>query len=104
MENDVVKELNMEEIMEVSGGIWPIIGRIIATSVVSSLVHAFSKKNSNQEITALGIGIAAGTGALGGGVGGILGAAAGGGLVGNAVWMPAAQAITTGGQLISQEY
>lgn len=99
-----MKELNMEEIKKISGGIWPIVARIVVTSVVSTLMHVHHKKKHDQEITPAGIAIAAGSGAVGGGVGGALGAVAGGGIVGNAVWMPTAQAITASGQLISHEH
>lgn len=99
-----MKELNLNQTKEISGGFWPIVLRIIGPTLINIGIYAFTKKKNHEEMTGQGLAIAAGTGVISGGIGGLGGAAAGGGLVGNAVWLPAAQAINLSGNAIAQEH
>ncbi len=99
-----MKELSSSQVEQVSGGFWMIVARIAFTSLVNMGMYAAKKKHRHEEITPQGLAIAAGSGAIAGGVGGIGGAAAGGGLVGNAVWLPGAQALNLSGNAIASNY
>lgn len=99
-----MKELSSAQVEEVSGGFWIIVARIAFTSLVNMGIYAAKKKHKHEEMTPQGFAIAAGSGALAGGIGGIGGAAAGGGIIGNAVWAPGAQALNLSGNAIAQNY
>ena len=100
-----MKELKEDQVQAVSGGFfWVIVARIAFTSLVNMGIYAASKKHRHEEITGQGLAIAAGSGIVAGGIGGIGGAAAGGGIIGNAVWAPGAQAINASGNAIAQKY
>jgi len=68
------------------------------------LVYSVSRKHKGDNITPQGLGIAAGTGLVTGGIGAAGGAAAGGGLIGNAVWTPGTTALNASGNLIAKEH
>lgn len=85
--------LSSEEVMNVSGGFWPVIFRIVIPSLINIAVYTFKKHHDDEEITPQGLAIAGGAGVVSGGLGVAGGAAAGGGIVGNLVWTPSTVAI-----------
>ena len=99
-----MKELSTTQTQDISGGFWILALRIIGPTLINMGVYALRKKHNHEEITTQGLAIAAGSGAIAGGIAGLGGAAAGGGLVGNAVWLPGAQAINISGNAIAQKY
>ncbi len=99
-----MKELNCQEVEQVSGGFWLLAVRIILPSVINMVAHSLRKKGKHEEITPQGLAIAGGSGLIAGGVGVAGGLAAGGTLIGNAVWAPSSIAINASGNAISQKY
>lgn len=99
-----MKELSTQQIEQVSGGWWVIAFRIIGPTVLNMALHAFKKKNRDEEITPQGLAIAGGAGLVGAGIGVAGGAAAGGSFIANAVWAPNGMAISASGNAISQKY
>ena len=99
-----MKELAQSDVNQVSGGFLPIVGRILLPSVINMITYGYKKHKNEEEITAKGLAIAGGSGALGGGIGVAGGLVAGGGIVANAVWMPSSMAVSTSGGAIAQEY
>ncbi len=102
-----MKDLSANEVKTVSGGFfWVVFARIAVSSLINMGVYAATKKHRREEITKEGLAIAAGSGVVAGGIGGLGGA--GGGLVGNAVWIPRAQALNASGNAsgnaIAQKY
>lgn len=99
-----MKELNKCSIKEVSGGLWPVVLRVVLPTVINMAAYALNKKKNRQEITPTGLAIAGGSGVLTGGIGAAGSAAAGGGLIGSAVWAPGTIGMNASGNLIAQKY
>src|SRR5690349_11272367 len=99
-----MKELNCQEIEEVSGGFWVLAIRLALPTLINMATYAFKKHHRHEEITPQGLAIAGSAGLVAGslGVGG--GLAAGGGLIGNAVWAPSSIATNVSGNLIAEKY
>ena len=95
-----MKEIKKENLTEVQGGIfW---GFIIG-SALNLAVYAINKRRRHEDMSMEGACMAAATGALTGGVGGICVRAAGGGIAANLAWRPGFSAINAAGQGIAQE-
>lgn len=99
-----MRELNGNEVNEVSGGWFWIVARILAPTVINMIVYGWNKHNKGDAMTATGLVIAGGAGALSGGASAGLGAAAGGGLLGAAVWAPTTTTINATGNAIARQY
>jgi hypothetical protein len=99
----MIRELSMEEQIEVNGGFWHIVARFAVGSAVSLLSYAFNKHKKEEPMTAEGAATAATFGAVTGGIGGAAVGAAGGGVVANLAWRPGFIAINAAGQAIAQE-
>lgn len=99
-----IHELTKSEVMNVGGGFWPIILRIAIPTIINMAIYSFKKHHNDEEITPQGLVIAGGTGVISGGLGVAGGAAAGGGIFGNAVWIPSTTAINASGNLIAEGF
>lgn len=99
-----MKELNYQEVEQVSGGWWIIVARFVVPTLINMAGYALHKKHKHEDITPEGLAIAGGAGVAGAAIGVAGGLAAGGTAIGNAVWLPSAAAINTSGNLIAQNH
>jgi hypothetical protein len=100
----IMIEIKEKELALVSGGFWIPILRFIAPVIINSIIYSVNKHRHDEEITATGVAIAAGTGVISGGLGAATGIATGGTIAGAVAWTPGTMAINTAGNMIAEGY